>query len=209
MMKLSGMIILILLYQPVSAQTVVQKAAAVEQVVLEDFSNYPAGWEARGGIDKAVGQYRVVRGEQGPYLRAEAKPDSVRIFKKIAWDPLKYPVIQWQWRVKSWPPSDSPQVAFYISLDKDIFGIPSLVKYLWSKHQAAGTIKDGGFFRPTEIVVQGGNASPGEWKVERVNALADFKKIAGRDPKGEAYGIGILVDPGVEAEFGKIIALKE
>lgn len=71
------------------------------------------------------------------------------------------------------------------------------------------TLKDGGFFRPIEVVIRSGSTYSGDWVVQRVNSRADFKRIIGRDPKGEAYGIGILVDQGMEVEFREIIALRQ
>jgi hypothetical protein len=179
-----------------------------DRLVLEDFSRYPEGWEARGGLSKANEIYRVVRHGQDTYLHAQGESESVRIFKKISWDSKTFPVIEWEWRIKNWPPGGQAQASLYISLDKDSFGIPALVKYLWSSDQAIGTVKDGGFFRPTEIVIRSGNHKSDHWIVERVDALADFQRIMGRDPKGGAYGIGFLADPGVEVEIGPIVALK-
>ena len=182
---------------------------AVDRIVLEDFSQYPQGWEAKGNLSKTKEIYQSVRNEEEVYLRARLGSEPVRIFKKISWDSKTFPVIEWKWRVRKWPDAGAAQVYMYISLDKDILGIPTIIKYVWSRDLAEGTIKDGGFFMPTEVVIRSGSTDSNAWVVQRVNARTDFKKIIGRDPKGEAYGIGMLVDPGMEVEFGEIIAVRE
>ena len=179
----------------------------VERIILADFSRYPEGWVARGGFSKANEIYEVVEGEEGRYLRARERSESVRLFKKITWDSAAYPIVEWRWRVTKWPETAAARVAIYIALDRDVFGIPTLTKYYWSRNEAAGELKEGGMFRPAERVIRGGRTDSNDWIVERVDARADHQKIAGRDPRGEAYGIGLLVDPGIEAEIGEIIAL--
>lgn len=180
-----------------------------DRILLEDFSRYPEGWEARGGFEKANEVYQPVRSEKEVYLRAQGRSEPVRIFKKIAWDSKSYPIVQWKWRVKEWPQDPTAQVSLYVSLDRDSFGVPTLTKYVWSRESVKGAVKGGGFFRPTEVVVRGTTAVSDEWIVERIDALADFRKLIGRDPRGDAYGIGILVDPGIVVEIGEIVALKE
>src|SRR3990172_8154196 len=71
----------------------------VERIILADFSRYPEGWVARGGFSKANEIYEVVEGEEGRYLRARERFESVRLFKKIGWDSKTYPVVEWRWRV--------------------------------------------------------------------------------------------------------------
>lgn len=180
-----------------------------ERIILADFSRYPEGWVARGGFSKANEIYEVVEGADGPYLRARKGTESVRLFKKIPWDSKTYPVVEWRWRVKEWPEAGSGRVTVYIALDRDLLGIPAMTKYHWSRDEAEGEVREGGLFRPSERVIQSGSLESGDWVVERVDARADFRKISGRDPRGKAYGIGILVDPGIEAEIGEIAAMKE
>ena len=86
--------------------------------------------------------------------------------------------------------------------------LPSLNTY-GAVIKKIGTVKNGGVFSPTEVVIQSGPADSNDWIVQRLNARADFKKLLGRDPKDEAYGVGILVDTGMEVDFAKITALRE
>ncbi|HEX9758769.1 MAG TPA: DUF3047 domain-containing protein [Nitrospiria bacterium] len=179
------------------------------KITLADFSTFPAGWKVSSDESKAKEIYTVIQNNQDTYLQGHGKEKAIRVFKKLSWDSSTFPIVEWKWRVKKWPEDPEAQVYVYISLDKDIFGIPTNIKYVWSQKRAVGSMKQGGFFRPTEVVLQNGPPDPEIWVTQRINAVEDFQKIIGRKPKGEAYGVGFLVDPGVEAEIGKMIGLKE
>lgn len=179
--------------------------APSDQLSLVDLAAYPEGWEARGGKISPSKIFEPVHDSSGDYLRAVEGSEAVRIFEKIAWDSAALPVLQWRWRVTAWPDGGSPQVAVYVSLDTDVFGIPTIIKYLWSRDQKAGTVVEGGFFRPMELVIRSG-APTDDWQSERIDVRADFERLIGRAPKGAAYGIGLLADPGVAVEIGEIVA---
>lgn len=179
-----------------------------DRIVLADFSHYPEGWKARGSQWKADDIYQVIRDEEGTYLRTDEQTESVRIFKKGSWDSKAYPYIEWKWRVKKWPETVQARVALYVSLDKDFFGIPAIIKYIWSRDVTEGTVKEGGFFRPTEVIKRSGPSDSNDWIVERVNARADFHQLLGREPREQAYGIGLLTEAGMVVEIGEIVALK-
>jgi len=179
------------------------------KLILSDFSKYPENWDISGDASKAKEIYQVVEKDGEAVLQARGNKKPIRIFKKISWDPQSFPVLEWKWRVKRWPEDSEAQVYVYVSLDKDIFGIPTLIKYTWSKNKDVGTIKEGGFFRPIEMVLQSGKKDPKQWIAQRVSVLEDFQKLIGRDPRGDAYGIGFLVDQDVEVEIGEIYGLKD
>jgi hypothetical protein len=180
-----------------------------DRIRLADFAAYPSGWEAKGGNDALTEAYRPVHTDDGDSLQAVGNGKRARIFKKILWDSKRYPVIEWKWKVTKWPEDKKARVALYVSLDKERFGIPTLVKYLWSRDVPEGTVKKGGFFRPVEVVVRSGDGTTEEWVGQRIRARSDFERLIGRTPKGEAYGIGLMVDSGVEAEIGEITAVSE
>ena len=179
------------------------------RVILEDFAQYPQGWRAREGFSTANEVYQLVRGGNEVYLHAQGGSVPVRIFKKISWDSKAFPIVQWKWRVKQWPLDPEAQVYLYVSLDRDAFGVPTITRYVWSRQFTEGLIIEGGFFSPTDVVIRSRSTPSDNWITEKIDALADFQRITGRDPAGAAYGIGILVDPGVVVEIGEIDALKE
>lgn len=187
--------------------------ADVAGKVLEDFQNvdesgFPVPWEAQRSKTRAQESYHVEKEGDGRFLSAKAADQ--RVFKRIAWDPRRYPVITWRWRLKSTPPEGTDPIAsVYVSLDTDLFVIPVATKYSWSGHRPKGDTTDGGFFGASEIVIRSGPQPVGEWVEERVNAYQDFKRLHDHEPAPEAWGISLLAGPGVEIDFGPITARAE
>ncbi|MBH0208552.1 MAG: DUF3047 domain-containing protein [Nitrospira sp.] len=66
---------------------------------------------------------------------------------------------------------------------------------------------EGGMFSGSEIVVQSGTKEIGQWFEERVNVYEDFKRIHKHEPAEKAWGISIIAAPGVEIDFGPLVAL--
>ena len=57
----------------------------------------------------------------------------------------------------------------------------------------------------SEIVVQSGT-QVGQWVEETVNVYEDFKRIHQHEPAAKAWGISIIAGPGVEIDFGPMVA---
>jgi hypothetical protein len=174
--------------------------------LLEDFAAFPEHWKFKNDDPRAAEIYRVVSEETSPYLAASvgAQP-GVRIFKYVSWDTRAFPVVTWKWRLKSFPADKRRSVAFYVSIYRDSFGIPTIVKYLWSTQEPVGTVREGGLFGATEIVIQSGSTpDPTEWVTARVDAVSDFQQIYGQDPNPEGVGIGVTVGMGLEADIAEV-----
>jgi hypothetical protein len=127
--------------------------------------------------------------------------------KKIDWDPKAYPVLTWRWRLNKAAEGTEPLAAVYASLDTDLLFIPVFTKYIWSAAKPEGTLTEGGMFSGSEIVVQSGTTSLGQWVEEKVNVYEDFKRIHQHEPAAKAWGISIIAGPGVEIDFGPMVAM--
>ncbi len=190
--------------------SVIALPALADPLVLEDFSmkgpdGFPKGWEAQRNMGKAQKSY--VLHSEGDLNFLSAKGAGQRVFKKMKWDPKGLPIITWKWRLKAAPSEGTePYAAVYISLDTDLLVIPVSTKYIWSPNLPKGTIKEGGMFSASELVVRSGAAPIGEWVEERVNAYEDFVKIHQHEPAKEAWGISLLASPDIEVDFGPISA---
>jgi hypothetical protein len=175
-------------------------------VLLDDFAGFPQGWKIKNDDPRAAEIYRVANDDGGPYLSAVVGPKpGIRVFKYVTWDTRTHPVISWKWRLKAFPADKRRSVAFYVSMHRDSFGIPTIVKYLWSTKEPAGTVRLGGFFGATEVVVQSGPPpSPAAWVTARVDAAADFERFYGEPPDAQGVGIGLLVGVGIEADVAEV-----
>ncbi len=184
-----------------------------QALVLEDFQTkeadgFPSLWDHENQRSQSKGReaYKV-RSENGMNFLS-AKDAGQRIKKKkIDWDPKAYPILTWRWRLNKATSGNEPLAAVYASLDTDLLFIPVFTKYVWSESKPDGTLTEGGMFSGSEIVVQTGTKEMGQWFEERVNVYEDFKRIHKHEPAEKAWGISIIAAPGVEVDFGPLIAV--
>ena len=187
-------------------------SAQSQSLVLEDFQvkeadGFPSNWEHESQRSQSKGRdaYKV-QTENGVNCLA-AKDAGQRIKKKkIDWDPKALPVLTWRWRLQKSTTDTEPIAAIYASLDIDLMFIPVFTKYVWSATKPEGTLTEGGMFSGSEIVVQSGTKEVGQWFEERVNVYEDFKRIHRHEPAAKAWGISIIAGPGVEIDFGSMVA---
>jgi hypothetical protein len=182
-------------------------------LVLEDFKTkdadgFPSLWEHESQRSKSKGReaYKVQSENGDSFLSAKDAGQRIKK-KKIDWDPRAYPILTWRWRLIKAPAGNDPLAAVYASLDTDLLFIPVFTKYVWSPSKPEGTLTEGGMFSGSEIVVRSGTAAVGQWFEERVNVYEDFKKIHGHEPAAKAWGISLMAGPGVEIDFGPLMAL--
>jgi hypothetical protein len=187
-------------------------SAQGQQLVLEDFKmkeadGFPANWdhESQRSHSKGREAYKVQSENGTSFLSAKDAGQRLKK-KKIDWDPKAYPVLAWRWRLNKAAEGTEPLAAIYASLDTDLLFIPVFTKYIWSATKPEGTLTEGGMFSGSEIVVQSGTAQLGQWVEEKVNVYEDFKRIHQHEPAAKAWGISIVAGPGVEIDFGQIVA---
>ncbi|HET8720894.1 MAG TPA: DUF3047 domain-containing protein [Nitrospira sp.] len=191
------------------------QSAQGQQLVLEDFQakeadGFPSNWEHESQRSHSKGRdaYKVQSENGTNFLSAKDAGQRIKK-KKIDWDPKAYPVLTWRWRLKKPAEGTEPLAAVYASLDTDLLFIPVFTKYIWSAAKPEGTLTEGGMFSGSEIVVQSGTAQLGQWVEEKVNVYEDFKRIHQHEPAAKAWGISLIAGPGVEIDFGPMVATSE
>ena len=212
MMRTRSMAVVALLGSMALVMGAVSVIAGEPTLVLEDFQSkdaegFPSLWEHENQRSQAKGRdaYKV-RTENGANFLT-AKDAGQRSKKtKIDRDPKAYPVLTWRWRLTKAATGNEPLAAVYASLDTDLMFIPVFTKYVWSESKPEGTLTEGGMFSGSELVVQTGTKEIGQWFEERVNVYEDFKKIHKHEPAEKAWGISIIAAPGVEIDFGPLVA---
>ena len=184
-----------------------------QKLVLEDFQakeadGFPSNWDHESQRSQSKGRdaYKVQTESGVNFLSAKDAGQRIKK-KKIDWDPQAYPVLTWRWRLNKAAAGTEPLAAMYASLDTDLLFIPVFTKYIWSATKPEGTLTEGGMFSGSEIVVQSGTKEVGQWIEERVNVYEDFKRIHQHEPAQKAWGISIIAGPGVEIDFGSIVAV--
>jgi hypothetical protein len=187
-------------------------SAQPQRLILEDFQakeadGFPASWDHESQRSQTKGRdaYKVQTENGANYLSAKDAGQRIKK-KKIDWDPKAYPVLTWRWRLNKAAEGTEPLAAIYASLDTDLLFIPVFTKYIWSATKPEGTLTEGGMFSGSEMVVQSGTAPIGQWVEETVNVYEDFKRIHQHEPAAKAWGISIIAGPGVEIDFGPMVA---
>jgi len=187
-------------------------SAENQTLVLEDFQakeadGFPLNWDHESQRSQTKGRdaYKVQTENGANFLTAKDAGQRIKK-KKIDWDPKVYPILTWRWRLHKAPDGAEPVAAIYASLDTDLMFIPVFTKYIWSAAKPVGTLTEGGMFSGSEIVVQSGTKELEQWFEERVNVYEDFKRIHQHEPAARAWGISIIAGPGVEIDFGPMVA---
>ena len=181
-------------------------------LVLEDFQakdpdGFPLNWDHENQRSHSKGRdaYKIQTENGVNFLVAKDAGQRIKK-KKIDWDPKAFPVLTWRWRLNKVAAGAEPIAAIYASLDTDLMFIPVFTKYIWSATKSEGVLSEGGMFSGAEIVVQSGTKDVGQWVEERVNVYEDFKRIHKHEPADKAWGISIIAGPGVEIDFGSLVA---
>ena len=187
-------------------------SAQSQSLILEDFQTkeadgFPSNWDHESQRSESKGRdaYKVQTENGVNFLAAKDAGQRIKK-KKIDWDPKALPVLTWRWRLQKATTDTEPIAAIYASLDIDLMFIPVFTKYVWSATKPEGTLTEGGMFSGSEIVVQSGTKEVGQWFEERVNVYEDFKRIHQHEPAAKAWGISIIAGPGVEIDFGSMVA---
>lgn len=187
-------------------------SAQNQSLILENFQakeadGFPSDWEHENQRSQSKGRdaYKVQTENGVNFLAAKDAGQRIKK-KKIDWDPKAFPVLTWRWRLQKAASGNEPIAAIYASLDTDLVFIPVFTKYVWSATKPEGTFTEGGMFSGSEIVVQSGTKDVGQWFEERVNVYEDFKRIHQHEPAPKAWGISIIAGPGVEIDFGSMVA---
>ncbi len=190
------------------AQSLGGQKATDASILIEDFGSpdergFPQGWGAQRSVVTAHETYAIQKEDDISFLRA--KKASQRVYtKQMTWNPKTHPILVWRWRLQAVPEGEEFIAAVYPSLDTDLMFIPVNTKYVWSGTLPVGSIKEGGMFSSTEIVIRSGAEPIGEWVEERINVYEDFLEIHNHEPAALAWGISLLGGSAVEIDFGSI-----
>lgn len=193
-----------------SPPVLLARLAQRDYIVIEDFSSTAAGrlprdWGHMRDKDKHKPKpYKVQVANGYHYLAAQDTGKSVIIGKFVHWNPRKFPIMTWCWRVNTLPPGGNELVnklndsaaGIYVMFSQNWLGVPKQVKYVWSSTLSEGTVgRRNKIFRPWFFVLESGDANLGKWTFEQVDLLKDYHQVfSGGKPKRRTIGVGVLTD---------------
>jgi hypothetical protein len=186
-------------------------AAAVDRVVLEDWTAYRTG--TRGIPPEWKGQnwgsptydFAVVENDGHNVLHVRSRNESSTIIKdlrsKVRLEAT--PVLEWRWKAMVLPKggnscrkaTDDQALQLFVVWPRFPESVRSrIIGYVWDTTAKVGTICPSEKTRTvTYVVVRSGEAEVGKWITERRNLREDFKKIYGEEPEDPA-AISVAVD---------------
>jgi hypothetical protein len=184
-----------------------------------------AGWE-QFAIQKGTTptRYQLVDLEGVVVIQADSAEGGSGLSRKIHFDPHRYPIIEWRWRVPrdsgrggaNGPSGESPPARLSIAFDGDpakldfddrvkmrmakaltVNGLPyASLLYVWLNRKPVDSVYSSPHTeRVRHIVVESGERRLGEWVTVRRNVLEDYKRAFGEEP-GHIVAIGIMTDYG-------------
>ena len=173
---------------------------------IDDFSKakvgeLPPDWKLRK--DTANDAYRVAEESGLRFLRATVKGLGVQAAKESEWDLGAYPILVWSWRPLEFPKgadernsgTNDSVLAVYMLVPYSRVRGPKAVKYIWSEKVPAGTRLDSNMgLTQVRVLRSGAPEKKGEWVVERVNVLEDYKNSFDVKEAPKPAGIAVLTD---------------
>jgi Protein of unknown function (DUF3047) len=186
-------------------------------------ASLPRVWLGWGlGAGKRPTEYRLVRGDSGTVLEAQAEQAASGLYRRIRVDPHRQSLLEWSWRVDRLIPGanlsvaaredsaarlvvsfhgDSQRLDFQqrtmLRLAKAFVGEPlpyAMLIYVWSNAIPVETaLPSPQIERIRMIVVESGGANLGQWRQYRRNIVEDYRRAFGESP-GDIVAVGVMTD---------------
>lgn len=187
------------------------------RVGVDDFStpgerSFPRQWGWRKKDDDLVRQrllFQTATEANNRYLAIRSSRHVVTLVKPVSLPVSDMKYLSWKWRIRSSDSTTMPPgrlagiaVIFY----QNWLGVPVTILYEWSGSvKPCAVIKDEGFFYDTYVrVLRSGLAGSG-WQEERIDVLADYRRLFGGDPPEQIVGVYVVGSTeAVEADFDDI-----
>ncbi len=158
----------------------------------------------RGATD-----YRLAVQEGRVAIVAVGQESASGLFRHVAVDPERCPVLEWSWGVETLQPNadirlkareDVAASVFLLFGDPGFLTDPDPVptlRYVWTNEKVpAETIVESPYLPGTvrSLVVESGSKRVGTWVMERRNVAQDFERAFGYPPKDHIQAIALFTD---------------
>ena len=184
---------------------------------------FPESWEPLtfDKIEKHT-EYSLVNDDGTVAVKAVSRGSASGLVRKVDFDPMRYPVVQWRWKVENIldkgdvtrKDGDDYPARLYITFkyDPDKVGFMERAKYeairmvhgeyppmgaltyLWESRSPVGTLVPNPYTdRVMMLVLRSGNGKVGEWVTESRNLVEDYRKAFGGDPP-RVSGVAVMTD---------------
>lgn len=157
----------------------------------------PPGWKpAEMGPQRDRGVANTVEESGGNhFLRISTDGSFYSIGITSPFNPRKYPMLSWRWRVVRPPTNadiadrrrDDAAARLFVTFANPKSGRTGRTRalvYVWDSKQPVGTILPSPFYPQTEklIVLESAGSPVGKWVSERVDLASDYRRAFGAEP---------------------------
>lgn len=184
---------------------------------------FPDSWEPLtfDKIEKHT-EYSLVEDGGAVVLKAVSRGSASGLVRKVDFDPMRYPVVEWRWKVENvlekgdvtrkdgddYPARlyitfkyDGSKVGMFerakyeaIRLARGEYPPMGAITYIWESKSPVGTIVPNPYTdRVRMIVVESGKAKAGRWVSESRNLVEDYRKTFGGDPP-RVSAVAVMTD---------------
>ena len=164
---------------------------------IQKLFNFKSGnslddWQEKVFKDKVL--YTIEANHQEGYLSAKSTESCSGLFYKIRFNPRRFPMISWKWKVLafpdksktantsgSWIEKDDYPARVYVIFPSILFTNTKSIEYVWDETIEEGTSMSSPYFKNIKIiVVESGRKNLNKWINEERNINDDYMQLFGR-----------------------------
>jgi hypothetical protein len=172
-----------------------------KEIIIDDFENgLEPGWTSKSF--KGETEYLLGQDEGQACLVATSHGTASGLVYKIEYDPEKYPVITWKWKIDKIIESgdatkksgDDYAARLYVIFPSPFFVGTKTINYIWANRLPKGTAVPSPYTKNDFMVsVESGSENTGKWLTESRNVFEDYKRYFGKSPK-KVGAVAIMTD---------------
>jgi hypothetical protein len=172
-----------------------------KEIIIDDYkSGLSSKWEEKSFAGET--KYRVTTEDNIKCIKAESNATASALIYKIKYDPKKYPILSWQWKVSNIlkkgnalkKEGDDYAARVYVIFPSLLFWKTKAINYIWASSLPEGKAVPNKFTSNAKMIaIQSGEENVGKWISEERNVFEDYKKLFGEDPPS-AGGVAIMTD---------------
>lgn len=166
-----------------------------------------AEWEEKIFHNRVL--YSIETRKDGGFLSAKSESSASGLIHRIKFNPKKYPMMSWKWKVigfpdknaqqknidGSWVEKDDYAARVYVIFNNWNFMNIKTLEYVWDESKPEGTILTSPYFHNIKLfVIETGKKNLGQWVFEERNIFEDYQKAFGKPPSYFVGAIALMTD---------------
>lgn len=160
-----------------------------------------AGWQAKSFLGET--RYALVTDDGRTVLRADSDGTASGLYREIAVDLQRTPVLNWSWKVdrvldgndeRTRAGDDYPARIYVVFSGGLRFWRTRAINYVWSSHQPVGSEWPNAFTGNARMIaVDSGPGQTGQWVMHARDVHEDYRRLFRAEP-GRVDAVAIMTD---------------